>query len=198
MRQTAALALGGLLAAIVVLAVLLLVQPAAAREIKAACRGMQPTHHNPAYRTIPTQAHDFKAQNRQGESVSLSQFRGKYVLVNFWGSWCKVCKSEKPSLANVAKELNPDEFQVVTLASDTDWALVNKAMPKERFPHFTVLLDPPTGDDTLGGIAKSYGIKAVPESFLIDPNGQLLYYFVNKREWDSDVARTCLSGLIDG
>ena len=62
---------------------------------------------------------------------------------------------------------------------------------------FDVLLDKPNGDDTIGAIAASWGIKAVPESALIDKQGNLRHYFVNKRDWQMPVAETCLRSVID-
>ncbi len=62
---------------------------------------------------------------------------------------------------------------------------------------FNVLLDKPNGDDTIGAIAAAWGIKAVPESALIDRQGNIRHYFVNKRDWQMPVAETCLRSVID-
>jgi thiol-disulfide isomerase/thioredoxin len=62
---------------------------------------------------------------------------------------------------------------------------------------FDVLLDKPSGDDNIGAIAAAWGIKAVPESALIDKQGNLRHYFVNKRDWQMPVAETCLRSVID-
>jgi hypothetical protein len=61
-----------------------------------------------------------------------------------------------------------------------------------------VFLDPPNGDSNIGAIASSWGITAVPESALIDRNGNIRAYFVNKRDWQSPVAETCIRSVIDG
>jgi len=74
-------------------------------------------------------------------------------------------------------------------------ASFEKALP-DGLP-FTVMLDPPKGDDNIGPITASWGIKAVPESALIDRKGNIRAYFVNKRDWDTPVARTCLRSVID-
>jgi len=60
-----------------------------------------------------------------------------------------------------------------------------------------VLLDKPKGDDNIGAIAAAWGIKAVPESALIDKQGNIRHYFVNKRDWETPVAQTCLRSVID-
>ena len=76
-------------------------------------------------------APDFTVYDNNNRPVKLSQFRGKSVLVNFWASWCGVCKTEKPRLAAMAEELVDDNFDVVTLSSDQNWndVLVALAQP---------------------------------------------------------------------
>ena len=60
-----------------------------------------------------------------------------------------------------------------------------------------MFLDPPSGDGNIGTIAASWGIKAVPESALIDRKGNIRAYFVNKRDWKSPVAETCIRSVIE-
>ena len=148
---------------------------AAARETKAACEAMRSEAGIEAWKSaLPTAAHDFTAQDHMGRPVKLSDYRGKVVLLNFWASWCNVCRAEKPSLTSMTDEMAQDGFVVVTLASDHTWDDVRKVLPKGA--PFQVLLDPPTDigrpgpadDDNIGAIAQSYGIEAVPESFLIE------------------------------
>jgi len=173
---------------------------------------------------FPMRAPDFTAVDYRGKHVRLSDFRGKVVLVNFWASWCGLCESEKPHLNAMAGDLAGDDFAVVALASDRNWIDVLKAIVKalageDKVPAgdhvtmpqalaayqqalpdgvpFQVYLDPPEGDDNIGAIAKSWGLHAVPDSALIDREGNIRAYFVNKRDWQSPVAETCLRSLID-
>ena len=222
------------LVGLAVLAVFLWMVPsAAARESEAACRGLKVEQAlNPALCpngsacAAPIVAPDFTATDITGKPVKLSDFRGKVVLVNFWASWCGVCKTEKPQLNAMADEMANDDFVVIALASDRNWtdamgavldALHPDALPDlpqgqnptfemvkaafaKAYPNgtpFKVLLDPPEGDDNIGKITASWGIKAVPESALIDRQGRLRAYFVNKRDWQSPVAETCLRSVID-
>jgi thiol-disulfide isomerase/thioredoxin len=172
----------------------------------------------------PMQAPDFTAYDYQGKPVHLSDFRGKVVLLNFWASWCGVCATEKPQLAGMAEDLTSDKFVVVTLASDHSWSTAllglihslarDAATPASEEPPlpevlaayqqalpngvpFQVFLDRPAGDENIGQIARSWGIKAVPESALIDRDGNIRAYYANKRDWESSVAETCLQALID-
>jgi thiol-disulfide isomerase/thioredoxin len=211
-----------------------MIPPAAARESVSACRGMRGFEAlNPALCpsgqpcNLPVPAPEFTAIDHNGKPVKLSDFRGKVVLVNFWASWCGVCKTEKPSLAGMTEDMASGDFQVISLASDRNWgaaivasikalndraevpspdadgnydmtavlAAYKKALP-DGVP-FKVYLDPPEGDDNIGKIAASWGIKAVPESALIDRKGNIRAYFVNKRDWESPVAQTCLRSIID-
>jgi thiol-disulfide isomerase/thioredoxin len=222
------LALGG----IAVLALYLWMVPnAATREARAACTGLRLSPPNPVLCPggrpcqLPIPAPDFTVYDHAGKPVKLSSFRGKVVLLNFWASWCGVCRTEKPAIQGVAEDLASDKFQVVALASDRSWSdvlvalvealrpdlavakpgdntplaaaldMYNKALP-EGTP-FQVYLDPPAGDGNIGKVADAWGIKAVPESFLIDRNGNIRAYFVNKRDWEAPVAETCLRSMID-
>jgi thiol-disulfide isomerase/thioredoxin len=228
--------LAGAGAALVGVAVLVLflwmVPDAAAREREAACKGLkgEPVL-NPALcppNTVcsaPIPAPDFTATDINGKPVKLSDFRGKVVLVNFWASWCGVCKTEKPGLNAMAADMASGDFVVIALASDHTWtdalagviealgpplsfegrsrdeafALVKTEFGK-LFPHgapFKVLLDPPPGEGNIGAIASAWGITAVPESALIDRKGNLRAYFGNKRDWQSGVAETCLRSVIE-
>lgn len=218
----------------VLAAFLWMVPSAAAREQVSACRGMRGFDKlNPALCPggvpceLPVPAPDFTALDHNGKPVKLSDFRGKVVLVNFWASWCGVCKTEKPALAGMSADLASKDFEVIALASDKSWGAVLASTiaalrPFERVPSpnedgeydmtamlaaykhalpdgvpFKVFLDPPEGDDNIGKIAASWGIRAVPESALIDRKGNLRAYFVNKRDWESPVAQTCLRSVID-
>jgi thiol-disulfide isomerase/thioredoxin len=226
---------GVALIGVAVLAVFLWMVPtAAARELQAACRGMrvEPRLQAKDYPglcqtgescTLPIPAPDFTAKDVTGKDVKLSDYRGKVVLLNFWASWCGVCKTEKPALNAMAADMASGDFVVIALASDHAWAdalnavleaLAPQAVPegtptmakvgaafRQALPTgtpFKVLLDPPAGDENIGKIAASWGIKAVPESALIDRQGNIRAYFVNKRDWQSPVAETCLRSVIDG
>lgn len=175
-----------------------LVGPATAREVEAACTGMQGSPRSATLNRIPdgvTPAPDFKVQDHTGKPVSLSDFRGRVVLVNFWASWCRTCAAEKPTLEALQREFDKDELVVLALASDSEWEPI-----RDKLPHgspLTILLDRAEEEGSIGPVARAYGVKAVPETFVVDKKGILRHYFVNKRNWSSDIAKTCLLALTD-
>ena len=181
-----------------------MVPNAAARELAAACRGLRAeVELNPALCpggqscAAPVPAPEFTAMDITGKMVKLSDFRGKVVLLNFWASWCGVCKTEKPGLNAMASEMaNRDDFVVLALASDHAPADAMTAVLDTLAPG-ALPEGGAAGDENIGKITASWGIKAVPESALIDRKGNIRAYFVNKRDWESPVARTCLRSVID-
>lgn len=194
-------------AALVVGLFLWMIGPAAAREVQAACNGMRPSWQNKAFRRLPAKAPDFTLKDSAGNNVSLADFRGKMVLVNFWASWCDVCKAEKKSMVRLANDLGTD-LVILSIASDDDWtkvdaslrvALGGRSAPSDK-PYggapFHLLMDPPN-DKNLGEVATAWGLEKVPESFLVDRDGNIVMYLVNKRDWSTDVVQTCVQSYVD-
>jgi len=184
------------MAAVLLLAVLFvrMLRPAAEREIASACAALRPSPTNEALGALPTTAPVFTAQDQNGKMVSLADFKGHITLVNFWASWCSVCALEKPTLRRLQQDLG-DRLEIVTLASDEDWQEIHKLFPEG--PPFRVLLDPPGDGGNIGRVARAFGVTAVPESFLIDKDGVIRNYYINKRNWGSNVAQTCLRSILD-
>jgi thiol-disulfide isomerase/thioredoxin len=173
---------------------------------------------------FPLPAPDFTATDDQGHRVRLSDLRGKVVLLNFWASWCGLCKYEKPNLQAIAKDLAGEDLQVIALASDRTWgdallATVEALAPSAPRPRgnnipleqaraayqralpdgaaFHIYLDPPADDGNIGAIAQQWGLNKVPDTALIDRDGRIRAYFVSKRDWGSAIAETCVRSLID-
>lgn len=192
LRKTVLLVAAASITALLGIEYLRLLKPAQAREVEAACRGLKPAR-NAALGVLPTRAPDFEAQDWSGKMVKLSDFRGKVVLLRFWGSWCETCKAEQPSLEDLAAS-GIDDLVVIAIASDEDWEPIRKKMPAGS--NTMVLLDPPD-QGAIGPIAEAYGVSAVPESVIIDREGIARYYMDNRRDWRGTVARTCLRSVLD-
>ncbi len=125
---------------------------------------------------------DFKAQNFSlfdvsGNKHELTDFRGKFVLVNFWALSCNVCKNEMTTLQSAYELINDEHFIVVSIhaGDDVEGARSVVNLNKITYP---VLMDM---DLQLG----DWGIPILPTSFFVDPDGNILYRAVGTRVWNS-------------
>ncbi len=112
-------------------------------------------------------APDFSVPALDGSKLSLSDFRGKYVLLNFWASWCPPCKAEMPELHAYYRSYQDKGFTLLAINVNDD---PNSARAFIEANGFTF----PVGLDLDGRVFNSYGGSALPTSFLIDPQGGLV------------------------
>lgn len=113
-----------------------------------------------------TKAIDFKLKDLDGKTVSLSDFKGKNVYLNFWASWCPPCKAEMPDIEKLYQETKDSDLVIIAVNLGEDKETV-KSFINENEYHFKVLLDP---DQSVG---RKYNINAIPDSYFIDKNGNI-------------------------
>lgn len=103
----------------------------------------------------------------EGMPYSLSDLRGKYVLVEFWASWCPVCRRENPNLVAVYKEFSSKNFDILGVSFDKEFGPWKKAVEDDKltWKHISDL----QGWNSYAG--QVYGVKAIPQNILVDPNG---------------------------
>ncbi|GAB4401416.1 MAG: TlpA disulfide reductase family protein [Rhodoferax sp.] len=109
----------------------------------------------------------FDLPGTTGQNVSLSQFAGKTVYLDFWASWCGPCKQSFPWMNRLQERFGARGFQVVAINVDQRSADA-QAFLKENPAQFTVAFDP------AGKTPKAYAIKGMPSSVLIGPDGKVL------------------------
>ncbi len=129
-------------------------------------------------------APDFSLQDRNGVSVTLSNLRGKYVLVHFWATWCATCTHEMPRFNAMATHLDKNPNLAILGLSLDDTGRGNGWKAVESFEKtipiaFRVLMD------SRGKVADQYGTYALPETYLVGPNGAIVRKFVGEQAWDS-------------
>ncbi len=128
---------------------------------------------NIAKRAQPgTKATDFTQNDLNGKPFTLSSLRGKYVLLDFWASWCAPCRAENPNVVKAYNELKGKNFEIVGISLDYPgskgaWAA---AVKSDGLPWIQV--------SDLNGwkneVALTYGINSVPQNLLIDPQGMII------------------------
>lgn len=116
-------------------------------------------------------APDFSLTSFDGEQYRLSDLEGKVVVLNFWATWCVSCKGEAPELELAWRDFQDDG--VVFLGVDY---LDQKPLNLEWIDRYDITY--PNGDDIQGRIYNSYGVQGLPETFVINRNGEISKVFV--------------------
>jgi peroxiredoxin len=124
-------------------------------------------------------APNFKLSDMDGKSHQLSDYRGQPVIINFWATWCPPCREELPSMnrgwakiksqgiAMLAINVGEDEDTIFTFTGD--------------YPiDFTILLD------SSAEVINQWPIKGLPTTFVVDPQGRIVYRAIGGREWDAE------------
>lgn len=120
--------------------------------------------------SIGQQAPDFELKDLNGKVVKLSSFKGKYVLLDFWASWCGPCRKENPNVVKAYDLYKGKGFTVFGVSLDADEAKWRKAVQEDGMPWLQTLDD----KTATGNVGKLYEIKAIPANFLIDANGKIV------------------------
>ncbi len=137
----------------------------------------------------PKQASDFSVSLLGGETLKLKAQRGKPVLVNFWATWCGPCREEMPAMERLYLKHRERGFVLLAVSVDSDASLVKPFLEKLKLT-FPVTLD------SKMDLANSYGVRALPASFLIDRNGYRTALALGPRAWDNRAAHTLVEGML--
>ena len=122
------------------------------------------------------EAHDFEGEMASGEKASLAEFSGKFIILNFWATWCSPCLKEMPDLDQVYQLLGPENLVVIAVSMGESRERVRKFLKKRNYS-FPVMTDPEME------ITRLYGVRNIPITYLVDPSGVIIGRALGPREW---------------
>ena len=125
----------------------------------------------------PRPAPDLTLGDLSGETLELSDFRGKTVVINFWATWCPPCREEMPALQRAWEQLRDDDVVVIGVAVGEQRASV-QAYVKQMALSFPMALDPETE------VASAWAVKGLPTTFVVDASGRIVLQAIGERNWD--------------
>jgi len=143
-----------------------------------------------AHRKDVLEAADFALPTSDGRIVTLSAFRGRVVLLNFWATWCAPCRVEMPSMERLYRELMALDFVILAVDLDESPKLVANFM-RDFCLSFPALID--SGSQ----VASRYGVRGLPTTILIDRRGRVVGEALGPRDWATAAGRALIRSLVE-
>jgi cytochrome c biogenesis protein CcmG/thiol:disulfide interchange protein DsbE len=118
----------------------------------------------------------FSITTDQGKAISIKDYPGKVLVLNFWASWCKPCVDEMPSLNEFAKRMGPEGVTVLGISVDHDEAKYKKFLKDANISFQTFR-------DDKANIPAAYGTYKYPETYIIDKQGKVVEKIIGEEFW---------------
>lgn len=134
----------------------------------------------------PRTVSDFHLPGLDGKSHQLTDYRGKYLLVNFWAVWCGPCRKEMPSLQRAYEQLKGNNFELLAIHAGPS---IESA---EHYANELKLTFPILVDNELS--LTSWEIRGLPSTYLVDPEGKIIAEAIGEREWDEETLLAAIKG----
>jgi thiol-disulfide isomerase/thioredoxin len=125
----------------------------------------------------------------EGAEHGLAEWQGKWVVLNFWATWCAPCRKEMPSLERLALTAGEDVAVVTVATGRNPPAAVTRFFDEIGVKNLPVLLDPKSG------LARQMGVIGLPLTVILNPEGQEVARLIGDAEWDGADARAMLGAL---
>ncbi|MEM7295363.1 MAG: TlpA disulfide reductase family protein [Pseudomonadota bacterium] len=123
--------------------------------------------------------------------LSLAEWEGKYVVLNFWATWCAPCRHEMPMLAELQAEFQGEAFEVLTIATGR-----NKVAGMRRFFAEIGVDNLPLHRDPKQALAREMGVLGLPVTLILNPKGEEIARMQGDATWNSDSAKAIVSALL--
>jgi thiol-disulfide isomerase/thioredoxin len=134
----------------------------------------------------------FSLPNTDGKMISLADYKGKWVFVNFWATWCGPCVMEMPMLAKLHSVMKGKKFEMLAINMEEIEPDQVKKFIRDNKISFTVLLD----KDSKTG--RNYAVESLPTTYVVSPAGEIYTRAVGMREWDSEEVVSYFKDLVSG
>jgi thiol-disulfide isomerase/thioredoxin len=134
-------------------------------------------------------APNFRFKDQSGKDLSLFDFRGKVVLINFWATWCPPCREELPSLVSLLRQTDPNQLKILALSVDESWAPVKEYLRQ-------VGMSFPVYDDFDRNISTRYGTLKFPETYIVDRKGTVVRKVIGATDWVAPTMMAYLKELL--
>jgi peroxiredoxin len=138
-------------------------------------------------------APNFTLKNLNGETVSLTDFRGKYVFLNFWATWCFPCREEMPSMDSLYRKFrSSNRFEMLAVSLDRQGEAVVKPFVNKYGFSYPILLDEENRT------VENYGVVSIPSTFILSPEGEIIEKIFGSRDWSRDEVFLFFDELLNG
>lgn len=135
-------------------------------------------------------APNFRLKDGQGNTVSLEQYRGTVVMLNFWATWCGPCRVEMPAMEALYRMFPRKDFEILAVSTDAQGSAVTRPFQKELSLTFPIL------HDADFHVALHYGARSLPMTFLIDRRGIIVDRVFGAADWQDPQAVDAIRDLV--
>lgn len=137
----------------------------------------------------PVAAPSFTVSLLSGQQTSLDDYRGRWLVLNFWATYCAPCRVEMPSLDRFRQHYQTQPVSVLAVAMDDDRDAAVQRMASTLSPEFPLAIAD-------AAMIASYHVSALPATFLINPEGRVVGQLLGDRNWDSPQALELMDALL--
>ena len=133
---------------------------------------------------------EIQLKDVSGNTVRLSDYRGKVVFLNFWATWCPTCVVEMPAMEKLHRRLKEKAFVMVAVNLQESPARVKSFFEKLELSFISLL-------DSSGAVGSGFAVRGLPTTFVLDKEGRIIGKALGPREWDSRASIALFEYLID-